>query len=96
MSNKTPCYICDAPVEFAEETRCPLHKKNYGYTFKDGGVVTDLLDGKIVHCADHVSKSELRAWCEDRIGERSKEYDYSQGAYDVYYVILKRFCKGEL
>ena len=47
--------------------------------------------------ADHVSKSELRAWCEEQREARRK---YGHKYFDVGFVeacslILKRFCKGE-
>lgn len=78
----------------AEQSKAIKELKEQAVTFTNlSDMQTELLHKMD---ADHVSKKELREWCEARIGERTKEHDYSQGAYDVYYVILKRFCKEEV
>ena len=46
---------------------------------------------------DHVSKSELRAWCEQEENHHKYYDDYYQRDVEVVYLkdILDRFCAGE-
>ena len=47
--------------------------------------------------SDHVSKSELRAWCEEKENHHKYYDDYYQRDVEVVYLkdILEKFCKGE-
>lgn len=50
--------------------------------------------------ADHVSKSELRAWCEGEIEYQNELIGIEEGEEDVeeceiFKIILNRFCKKE-
>ena len=47
--------------------------------------------------SDHVSKSELRAWCEQEENHHKYYDDYYQCDVEVVYLkdILEKFCNGE-
>ena len=47
--------------------------------------------------SDHVSKSELRAWCEAEENHHKYYDDYYQCDVEVVYLkdILEKFCNGE-
>ena len=45
---------------------------------------------------DHVSKSELRAWCEDGMKLLDEQRDpMTNLLYAMHQVILEKFCAGE-
>lgn len=67
-------------------------RPDYGYTFGDGRVITNLLEGETIRCADHVSKKALREWCEENLNICNSS-DSSRCYRVIYEEILDQFCK---
>lgn len=67
------------------------------YTKEEAEKAVEALGVNMVDSSDHVSKSELRAWCEaylKAIGHKQCNA-YTIREATVIYDILEKFCKGE-
>lgn len=45
--------------------------------------------------SDHVSKAELRAWCEENQYVPASTGDYIEGYNDALQEVINKFCEGE-
>jgi hypothetical protein len=62
------------------------------YTKEEAEKAIEALDVKMVDTNDHVSKSELREWCEHYISLCEEEGVVNPAPWQE---ILEKFCKGE-
>lgn len=55
--------------------------------------VEDMLEDYKTLKADHVSKADLRSWCQEEIGLMNASGKYGVGSYIPFHNIINKFCK---